>query len=93
MVEVSSCRPDDGAWIAEGTITNLEADRRSYILTVEFVRPGTDNVWTRVRVEVDEVDPGASTEFGVRRQVGLDEVECVVGEVDGPAPFGLDIGR
>lgn len=86
-----SCSNDGAAWIAAGTIENRSEQSRSYLLTVEFVRPGTDNAQVRSRVEVGSVEPGEAGAFEVRRQVPLDDVECRVTEVDGPAPFGLDV--
>ncbi|MEL6892964.1 MAG: DUF2510 domain-containing protein [Actinomycetota bacterium] len=87
-----SCTNDGSAWTAAGSITNGDEETRSYTLSVDFVRPGTDNVRTRVRVRLDDIDPMASDEFEVRRVVDLDEIDCVVSAVDGPPPFGLDLG-
>ncbi len=90
---IVSCQADGDAWIAAGELTNLEGDERDYLLSVEFRRPGTDNAQITVRVELDDVAAGATRTFEVRRAIDLDEVECAVGRVDGPAPFGIDIGR
>lgn len=86
-----ACTSDGSAWTAEGTIENRSDEQRSYLLTVEFVRSGTDNAQVRTRVEVNDVAAGTSATFEVRRQVQLDEVECRVTDVDGPAPFGIDV--
>lgn len=87
-----TCTDDGSAWTASGSIENLTDQTRSYLLTVDFVRPGTDNAQARSRVSVDDVPAGDTASFEVRRQVGLDDVECLVSQVDGPAPFGIDLG-
>jgi len=87
-----TCTDDGSAWTASGTIENLTGETRSYLLTVDFVRPGTDNAQARSRVPVDDVRAGETASFEVRRQVALDDVECLVAQVDGPAPFGIDLG-
>lgn len=86
------CSDDGSAWTASGTIENLTDHARSYLLTVDFVRPGTDNAQARSRISVDDVPVGGTAPFEVRRQVSLDDVECRVSQVDGPAPFGIDLG-
>lgn len=90
---IVSCRDDGDTWIAAGELTNLEADERDYLLSVEFRRPGTDNARITARLELDDVPAGGTRPFEVRRVIDLDDVECAVGRVDGPAPFGIDIGR
>lgn len=87
-----TCTNDGSAWTASGTIENLTGDTRSYLLTVDFVRPGTDNAQARSRLSVDDIPTGETASFEVRRQVALDDVECLISQVDGPAPFGIDLG-
>ncbi len=58
---------------------------------VGFVRPGTDNADRTSRVDLDDVGPGERVEFEVERQVGLDDIDCIVLDVNGPLPFGLAV--
>ena len=92
-VDVVGCEREGRAWTASGTITNLDDEARSYTLSVDFVRAGTDNRRAGARVQLPDVAPGDAARFEVRRVVELDDVDCVVSAVDGPPPFGIDIGR
>ncbi|MEM1335633.1 MAG: hypothetical protein AAGG08_19485 [Actinomycetota bacterium] len=92
-VSAIDCDDDGEAWTASGTIINLDDETRSYLVSVEFRRAGTDNARIRSRLQVTDVGPGESGSFSLRRDVGLDQVDCVVTRVDGPAPFGIDLGR
>ena len=74
-----------------GEIVNLSDDEADFTVQVAFTRPGTDNPHRSARAFVDDVAPGASVEFEVSRQVGLDDVDCIVTDVTGPLPFGLDV--
>ena len=74
---------------ATGTLDNL-GDEHCRLLGAGRLRPpGTDNADRTGRVDLDDVAPGASVEFDVERQVDLDDVDCIVLEVNGPLPFGL----
>jgi hypothetical protein len=88
-VVITSCTVTGSRATAMGTITNLSDDVADFSILVGFVRPGTDNVDRQARSEVDDVAPGESAEFTVERQVTLDDVDCLVNEVNGPLPFGL----
>jgi hypothetical protein len=62
-----------------------------YSVLVGFVRPGTDNTHRTERVDVDDVAPGATSEFTAQSQVDLDDIDCIVVEVNGPLPFGITV--
>jgi hypothetical protein len=42
-------------------------------------------------VIIDDVAPGERVEFEASGQVDLDDVDCLVSEVTGPLPFGIEI--
>ena len=42
-------------------------------------------------MSVDDVAPGATAVFEAQAQVRLDEIDCLVLEVNGPLPFGIVI--
>jgi len=90
-VQIEQCSNDGSLVTAMGTITNLGDDTADFSIRVDFVRRGTDNPDRRARVAVDDVPPGESAPFAVTRSVSLDEVDCLVGSVDGPLPFGVEI--
>ncbi len=87
--EITSCELVGSRATATATIANLSGDVADFSVLVGFVRPGTDNPDRTARVDVDDVGPGRAVEFEVERQVGLDAVECLVIDVNGPLPFGL----
>jgi hypothetical protein len=88
-VVITSCTVTGSRATAMGTITNLDDEAADFSILVGFVRPGTDNLDRQARTEVDGVAPGASAEFTVERQVTLEDVDCLVNQVNGPLPFGL----
>lgn len=90
-VEIERCAVDGSMVTATGTITNLGDDTADFSIRVDFVRVGTDNANRRARVAVDDVPPGETAPFSITRSVSLDEVDCLVGSVDGPLPFGVEI--
>lgn len=90
-VAITSCTVAGSRAIATGTITNLDDDSADFSVVVSFVRPGTDNAIGEARTDVDDVAASTSNEFTVERQVGLDDVDCIVADVTGPLPFGLDL--
>ncbi len=90
-VTITSCTVAGSRASATGTLTNLGDSTADFSVVVDFVRRGTDNVDRQGRVDVDEVEAGDSTEFTVERQVTLDDVDCIVSDVNGPLPFGLDL--
>ncbi len=89
---ITSCVLDDGELTATGTITNTSDDAATFTVRVYFVRPGTDNARQQATVQLDELDSGASAEFEASRQIGELELDCIVGAVRGPLPYGADPG-
>ncbi len=90
-VALTACTTAAGTTTAEGSLSNLGATEGDFVVRVEFLRSGTDNVRRRVRVALDDVPAGATAPFVVERPVGVDEVSCRIGAVTGPLPFGLDL--
>lgn len=78
--------------VVTGELTNTGDSTESFTVRVLFVRPGTDNAQRQATVQVDAVSPGATASFEVSRQIVLDEIDCMVGDVRGPFPFGVDPG-
>jgi hypothetical protein len=76
---------------ARGTIENLGTDAADFSVLVGFVRAGTDNAHGTARATLDDVAPGEIRTFEVQRQVDLAAVDCIVIEVNGPLPFGVEI--
>lgn len=91
-IDITSCDVDDGSARVAGLLTNTGDSTGSYSIELAFVRPATDNAQRSGRVDVDDLGPGDSTTFELVRAVQLDDVECRVVSVDGPLPFGLDLG-
>lgn len=85
------CVVEASTWTAAGRVTNLDDEERSYTFDVGFARAGTDNVQRRASVALDDVSPGDTVGFEVSRSLPLDAVDCVVGDVRGPLPLGLDL--
>jgi hypothetical protein len=90
-VTVTSCELEGSRATMTGELTNTGDDASSYSVQVGFVRPGTDNPHRSELVAIDDVPVGATTTFEAQSQVDLDEVDCVVLEVTGPLPFGLEV--
>lgn len=88
-VSITSCTLVGSRAMATGTLTNLGDDDADFSVLVGFVRPSTDNLDRQGRVDLDGVAPNSSVEFTVERQVTLDDVDCVISDVNGPLPFGL----
>ena len=74
-----------------GEIENLDDVEADFTVQIAFTRPGTNNPHRTARAFVDDVAPGETAEFELTRQVGLDDVDCIITDVTGPLPFGLDI--
>jgi len=89
--EIGSCEVAGARATARGTLTNLGDGDADFSVLVGFVRPGTDNPHRTARAVLDDVRPGEPTEFEVERQIELDEIDCIVIEVSGPLPFGLEL--
>lgn len=92
VVELTGCARDADTVVASGELTNTGDSTESFAVRIFFVRPGTDNAQRQGTALVDDVAPGATASFEVSRQVVLDEIDCTVGDVRGPLPFGVDPG-
>jgi hypothetical protein len=86
---VTSCEVVGSRAIATGRLENLGDETSDFSVLIGFVRPGTDNPHRTTRVTLDNVEAGASAPFDAERQVELDDVDCIVIDVNGPLPFGL----
>jgi hypothetical protein len=92
VVALTGCERDADTVVATGELTNTGDSTESFSVRVFFVRPGTDNAQRQATALIDDVAPGATATFEVARHVVLDEIDCIVGEVRGPFPFGVDPG-
>lgn len=90
-VAITDCTLAGARATAKGTIENLGADTTDFSVLVGFVSVGSDNARRTARATVDDVAPGELRSFEVQRQVDLDAVDCIVIEVNGPRPFGLEL--
>ncbi len=90
---ILSCTRDEDDVTARGELTNLDDRAAGFTVRVFFVRPGTDNPRRAALVDVGRVEPGATVPFEITRAVGPDPVDCIVGAVRGPLPYGIDPGR
>jgi hypothetical protein len=71
----------------QGTITNLEAETRSYTVMVEYT--GSNDDTQTDTVSVRDVPPGESADFEANAFVVTGaEVRCAITDVLGPFPFG-----
>lgn len=91
---ITSCILDNGDLTATGTITNASDAATSFTVRVSFVRQGTDNARRQANVLVDDVGSGETREFEVSRQIGDvgPDLDCIIGAVRGPLPYGADPG-
>ena len=85
------CRVDDGTAVLTAQLTNVDDRAGDFAVLVSFTRPGTDNAHRSARVSLEDVAPGATERFEVRRAVTLDDVDCLIVRVDGPLPFGIPL--
>jgi hypothetical protein len=90
-VEVTGCELRGARAMMSGELENTGATTASYTVEVSFVRPGTDNARRTERVALDDVAAGDRVEFEASTQVDLDEIDCLVAEVTGPLPFGIEV--
>jgi len=88
---ITSCELVGSRATATGALTNLGTESADFSVLIGFVRPSTDNPHRTIRAVLDNVGAGQRAEFEVERQVDVDEVECIVIEVNGPLPFGLSL--
>jgi hypothetical protein len=84
-VEVTMCAEVDGVTRADGTITNLDDRTRTYTVEVVFDGDRSDTV------EVVDVEPGDTASFVVEQDLRFDDLDCEIGSVKGPLPFGLQL--
>ena len=89
---ITSCARSGDEVIARGTLTNTSDSTSTYTVRVFFVRPGTDNARHQANVVIDDVAPGQTKTFETTRNVGELDLECIVGAVRGPLPYGVDPG-
>lgn len=90
-VTVTSCEIDGSTARAIGRIENLDDVEADFTVQIAFTRPGTDNPHRTARAFIDDVAPGDTVEFELTRRVDLEDVACIVTDVTGPLPFGLDV--
>lgn len=90
-VAVQQCTLSGARATATGTLTNLGDETSDFSVVIGFARGGTDNPQRTARAVLDDVEPGVPATFELERQVDLDDVSCVVVEVTGPLPFGLEL--
>jgi hypothetical protein len=89
---ITTCDRSGDEVTATGTLTNTSDSTSSYTIRVFFVRPGTDNARRQANVVVDDVEPGQTETFSASRNVGDLDLDCIVGAVRGPLPYGVDPG-
>jgi hypothetical protein len=89
---ITSCARSADQIIARGSLTNTSASTSTFLVRVFFVRPGTDNAQRQANVVINDVAPGQIETFEARSNVGALDLECIVGAVRGPLPYGLDPG-
>ena len=82
------CEVTDGVVRYEGDVANMSTSTRTYHLVINFTRPGTDNVLYTAIADVNDVTPGQTGRWSVRHVVTQNELECKVGTITGPLPFG-----
>lgn len=83
-IVITDCRVSGGMAFADGMITNLESDTRSYSIVVAFT-DGT-RVVDRDTVSVRNVGPDTTDAFKASAYTGADQVECLVDSVSGILP-------
>lgn len=88
---VTSCEVTGSRVTATGEITNLSDTSAEFTVLIGFTRPGTDDPRASSRAVIDAIAPGATATFQMQRQVDLEDVDCIVLDVNGPLPFGLTL--
>ena len=86
QVELTTCGEVDGITEARGTLTNLDDRTRSYTIEVTFDGERAEST------QLDDVESGTTASFAVEVDLRFDELDCAVTAVNGPRPFGLDVG-
>lgn len=87
-VEITTCTVGEGVARLDGTIKNQSDTTRSYRVTLDFVRPDTDNTLYREAIDIEDVGPGDSQSWTVEQAVDEEQLGCEVASVTGPVPFG-----
>jgi hypothetical protein len=82
------CTLDDGSWIFNGTIRNLDDHAHDYRIVVDFV--GIDEQVASDTVAVADVDAGQTKPWSSSVQFDESSVECKVTDVFGPPPFDFE---
>jgi hypothetical protein len=82
------CTLDDGLWIFNGTIRNLDDHTHDYRIVVDFV--GIDEQVAADTVAVADVGAGETKAWSSSVQFDETSVECTVTDVFGPPPFDLE---
>ncbi len=98
--EVTACSTTGGLASADIEITSergADDGAADFTVLLWFVRAGTDNVLASASLELDDVEPGDTATASASRRIAdsagsAPAVDCVIGEVNGPFPFGLDVG-
>lgn len=88
---ITECSVSDGTATASGQIVNDGTTTADFVVRIDFIRTGTDNVQRRSSITVDDVEPGGSATFVASQRVSADDVDCRIRQVNGPLPFGLDL--
>ena len=83
-VKIVECAEVDNETSVVATITNLEGDRRSYVVTVELTSDES------IELQVDDVEPGETREFFFVDDFRYAALDCKILEVTGPWPFGVN---
>jgi len=89
---ITSCTLDGNDLTATGTLANLSDSSDSFTVRVYFVRPGTDNPRRQATIVLPNVPAGQSADFEATRTIGDLDLDCIVGAVRGPLPYGVDPG-
>jgi hypothetical protein len=89
---INSCERDGDQLTARGSVTNTSGSTASYTIRVFFVRPGTDNPRRQSTIIIDPLPAGETATFETSRNVGELDLDCIVGAVRGPLPYGVDPG-
>jgi hypothetical protein len=88
---ITDCGIEGTQATARGQVKNLSGADADFVVSIEFVRPGTDIVQRSANAFVDDVPAGTSAPFELTRAVSIDDVECKITRVSGPLPFGIEI--
>lgn len=90
-IRITGCELRGSRVVVTGEIENLDEETADFTFTVDLRPTDGGRGGARLRSSVHNVEAGAVETFELQRQVDLDEVECSIGQVRGPLPFGIDI--